>query len=38
LYMKEQTAPNKRLLLVKVEGIPEELNAWCELYSGTHKG
>jgi putative DNA primase/helicase len=25
LYMKEQTAPNKRLLLVKVEGIPEEL-------------
>src|SRR5829696_4985307 len=23
--MKEQTAPNKRLLLVKVEGIPEEL-------------
>jgi putative DNA primase/helicase len=25
LYMKEQTAPNKQLLLVKVEGIPEEL-------------
>jgi putative DNA primase/helicase len=25
LYMNEQTAPNKRLLLVKVEGIPEEL-------------
>jgi putative DNA primase/helicase len=25
LYMKEQTAPNKRLLLVKVEGVPEEL-------------
>ena len=25
MYMKEQTAPNKRLLLVKVEGIPEEL-------------
>jgi len=25
LYMKEQTAPNKRLLLVKIEGIPEEL-------------
>jgi hypothetical protein len=25
LYMKEQTAPNKRLLLVKVENIPEEL-------------
>jgi len=23
--MKEQTAPNKRLLLVKVEGVPEEL-------------
>jgi putative DNA primase/helicase len=23
--MKEQTAPNKRLLLVQVEGIPEEL-------------
>jgi putative DNA primase/helicase len=25
LYMKEQVAPNKRLLMVKVEGIPEEL-------------
>jgi putative DNA primase/helicase len=25
LYMREQAAPNKRLLLVKVEGIPEEL-------------
>jgi putative DNA primase/helicase len=25
LYTKEQTAPNKRLLLVKVESIPEEL-------------
>ena len=25
LHMKEQTAPNKRLLLVKVESIPEEL-------------
>jgi putative DNA primase/helicase len=25
LYMNEQTAPNKRLLLVKVEDIPEEL-------------
>jgi putative DNA primase/helicase len=25
LYIKEQTAPNKRLLLVKVEDIPEEL-------------
>jgi putative DNA primase/helicase len=25
LYMKEQTAPNKRLLLVKEESIPEEL-------------
>jgi putative DNA primase/helicase len=25
LYMIEQTAPNKRLLLVKMEGIPEEL-------------
>ena len=25
MYMKEQTAPNKQLLLVKVEGIPEEL-------------
>jgi putative DNA primase/helicase len=25
LYMKEQTPPNKRMLLVKVEGIPEEL-------------
>jgi putative DNA primase/helicase len=25
LYMKEQTAPNKRLLLVQVESIPEEL-------------
>jgi putative DNA primase/helicase len=25
LYMNEQTAPNKRLLLVKLEGIPEEL-------------
>jgi hypothetical protein len=23
--MNEQTTPNKRLLLVKVEGIPEEL-------------
>jgi putative DNA primase/helicase len=27
LYMKEQTAPNKRLLSVKEEGIPEELRA-----------
>jgi putative DNA primase/helicase len=27
LYIKEQTVPNKRLLLVKVEGIPEELRA-----------
>jgi putative DNA primase/helicase len=27
LYMKEQAAPNRRLLLVKVEGIPEELRA-----------
>jgi putative DNA primase/helicase len=26
LYMKEQTAPNKRLLLVKVESIPRELS------------
>ena len=25
MYMKELAAPNKRLLLVKVEGIPEEL-------------
>jgi putative DNA primase/helicase len=25
LYIKEQTAPNKRLLLVKEESIPEEL-------------
>ena len=25
MYMKEQTAPHKRLLLVKVESIPEEL-------------
>ena len=25
MYMKEQTAPNKQLLLVKVESIPEEL-------------
>ena len=25
MYMKEQAVPNKRLLLVKVEGIPEEL-------------
>jgi putative DNA primase/helicase len=25
--MKEQAAPNRRLLLVKVEGIPEELRA-----------
>ena len=25
MYMKEQTAPNKRLLLVKEESIPEEL-------------
>ena len=25
MYIKEQTAPNKRLLLVKVEDIPEEL-------------
>jgi putative DNA primase/helicase len=25
LYMKEQTAPNKRLLLVQADGIPEEL-------------
>ena len=27
LYMREQTAPNKRLLPVKVESIPEELKA-----------
>ena len=27
MYTKEQTAPNKRLLPVKVESIPEELRA-----------
>ena len=27
MYMTEQTAPNKQLLLVKVESIPEELRA-----------